>query len=46
MGWKLCVEWRDGTMDWLPLKDLKESYPVQVTEYAVLNIITKQPAFA
>jgi hypothetical protein len=34
-GWKLLIEWKDGTMDWLPLKDLKELYPVQVTEYAV-----------
>jgi hypothetical protein len=45
-GWKLLVEWKDGTMDWLPLKDLKESYPVQVTEYAVPNKIAEQPAFA
>jgi hypothetical protein len=32
--------------DWLPLKDLKESYPVQVAEYAVANKFAKQPAFA
>jgi hypothetical protein len=32
--------------DWLPLKDLKESYPVQVVEYAVANKIAGQPAFA
>jgi hypothetical protein len=31
-GWKLLVEWKDGSTDWLPLKDLKESYPVQVAE--------------
>jgi hypothetical protein len=45
-GWRLFVEWKDGTIDWLPLKDLKESYPVQVAEYAVANKITEQPAFA
>jgi hypothetical protein len=45
-GWKLLVEWKDCSMDWLPLKDLKESYPVQVTEYAVANKIAEQPAFA
>jgi hypothetical protein len=38
-GWKLLVEWKDGSIDWIPLKDLKESYPVQVTEYAVGNKI-------
>jgi hypothetical protein len=35
-----------GSTDWLPLKDLKESYLVQVAEYAVANKITEQPAFA
>jgi hypothetical protein len=45
-GWKLLVEWKDGLTDWLPFKDLKESYPVQVAEYAVANKIAEQPAFA
>jgi hypothetical protein len=45
-GWKLHLEWKDGTTDWLPLKDLKESYPVQVAEYAVANKISEKPAFA
>jgi hypothetical protein len=45
-GWKLLVEWKDGMMDWLPLKDLKESCLVQVAEYTVANKITEQPAFA
>ena len=22
-GWKLLVEWMDGSVDWVPLKDLK-----------------------
>jgi hypothetical protein len=44
-GWQLLVEWRDGTSDWLPLADLKESYPIQVAEYAVNNKIASQPAF-
>jgi hypothetical protein len=45
-GWRLLVEWKDGLTDWLPLKDLKESYPVQVAEYAVANKIAEQPVFA
>jgi hypothetical protein len=45
-GWKLLIEWRDGTTDWLPLKDLRESYPVQVAEYTVANKIIEQLAFA
>ena len=31
-GWELCVEWKEGTSEWIKLKHLKESYPVQVAE--------------
>ena len=29
-GWSLLVSWKDGSSDWMPLKDLKDSYPVQM----------------
>jgi hypothetical protein len=45
-GWKLLITWKDGTSSWIPLKDLKESNPVQVAEYAVANKILEEPAFA
>jgi hypothetical protein len=45
-GWHLLVEWKDGGSDWVPLKDMKEAFPVQTAEYAVANKIAKQPAFA
>jgi Reverse transcriptase (RNA-dependent DNA polymerase) len=45
-GWKLLVSWKDGTSSWVPLKDLKEAYPVQVAEYAIANKILEEPAFA
>ena len=45
IGWELCVEFSDETTDWLPLKDLKESHPVQVAEYAESNRIQDEPAF-
>lgn len=44
-GWKLCVEWRDGTSDWIPLKDLKASNHIEVAEYAIANGIAEEPAF-
>jgi len=34
-GWKMCIRWRDRSTSWEPLSDLKESYPIQVAEYAV-----------
>ena len=27
-GWRLLVEWKDGSSSWIPLKDLKDAYPV------------------
>jgi len=45
-GWEFQVEWRDGSTTWVPLKDLKESNPVEVAEYAVVNGLTEEPAFA
>jgi hypothetical protein len=46
-GWKLLVEWKDrSTADWIALKDLKESYPVEVAIYAVARNVQDEPAFA
>jgi hypothetical protein len=44
-GWSLLVSWKDGSSDWVPLKDLKDSYPIQIAEYAVANKIANEPAF-
>ena len=44
-GWSIEVEWKDGTVSWVPLKDLKASNPVELAEYAVANNIDDEPAF-
>ena len=44
-GWKLLVEWKYGSVDWVPLKDLKQSKPVELVEYSVANEICDEPAF-
>ena len=45
-GWDMIIQWKDGLTTWFPLKDTKETYPVQVSEYAVLTRIQEEPAFA
>ena len=45
-GWELLVQWKDGSTSWETLKDLKQSYPVQVAEYSVQHRISTEPAFA
>ena len=42
---KLLVKWIDGQTSWIYLKDLKESNPIEVAEYAVANCIVEEPAF-
>ena len=42
----MCMEWKDGTKTWVLLKEIKESYPVQVAEYAVANKLMSEPTFA
>ena len=37
---------KDGSKQWYPLKDMKESYPVKVAEYAVAKIISNKPDFS
>ena len=45
-GWELLVEWKGGEQEWIPLRELKNSNPIEVAEYAVANQIEGEPAFA
>lgn len=45
-GWKLLVKWKDESESWIPLKDMKESHPVEVAEYAKSRGIDNEAAFA
>jgi len=44
-GWDICVEWRDGSTSWLPLKDVKDANPLELAQYAVANGIAEELAF-
>jgi hypothetical protein len=45
-GWEILVQWKDGSTTWVALKDMKNSYPVQLAEYATQRRIAGEPAFA
>jgi len=38
------VKWKDESTSWETLADLKESFPIQVAEYAVCQSIDNEPA--
>jgi len=40
------VKWKDDSETWIKLKDIKESNPIEVAEYAKARNISNEPAFA
>ena len=45
VGWKLLVKLKDHTTVWIKLKDLKESNPLELAQYASDNQLVDEPAF-
>ena len=45
-GWEVMVLWKYGSTDWIHLKYINDSNPVEVAEYAVANCIQDEPTFA
>ena len=43
---KLLVQYKDISVDWVPLKDLKHSNPVELAKYAMANEISDEPVFS
>ena len=44
-GWEVLVQWKDCSTTWNDLKDVKESYPVHLAEYANYNGYSDEPVF-
>ena len=34
-GWDIQLKWKDGSVDWMPLSQVKEAISVELAEYAV-----------
>lgn len=45
IGWYLHALWKDGSMSWIPLKELKEANPVETAEYAIANGIQDEAVY-
>ena len=45
-GWDFLYLWKYGSTTWAPLKDLKESNPVDIAEYVAGNRISEESSFA
>jgi hypothetical protein len=40
------MQWKDGSTNWIPLKDAKDSHPVQLAEYAIAHDLQDRPVCA
>ena len=38
-GWHVLACWKGGMTEWVELKDMKDSYPVEMAEFAVASQI-------
>ena len=45
-GWDFLIQWKDGMESWCDLKELKESFPIEIAEYVTATGIQDEPAFA
>ena len=45
VGWSFQIKWNNGSTEWVALKYLKETNPVDVDEYANDRWIEKDPVF-
>ena len=43
--WEFCIDWEDGTMLWLSLKELKDNNPAEVDQYTNTKGLTYHPVF-
>ena len=44
-GWELCALWKDGSTTWIPLSEMKQSFPIETAQYARDRDLLNEPAF-
>ena len=44
-GWEILICWKDGSTTWETMKDVKNTYSLQLAEYAHQQQLTFKPAF-
>jgi hypothetical protein len=44
-GWHFQCQWADGSTSWEPLRNLKESNPIELAQYAESHSLLEEPAF-
>jgi len=45
-GWQIYIRFKDGSQQWVELKDTKNAFPIELATYAEARGILDEPAFA
>jgi len=45
-GWRFLVAWKDGSTSYVPLREMKNTYPVETADYVVKNKLEEKLAFS
>ena len=45
LGWKIICKWKDNSISWVPLKDIKEYHPARVAEYNIVKKVVEKLVF-
>lgn len=45
-GNQVQIQWKDGSTTWNKLKDVKDSFPVELAEFAIKNDLADEPVLA
>ena len=45
-GWEILLQWKDGSSTWETMNDIKESYTVDLADFAIQKGIVEEHAFA
>jgi len=45
-GWRFLIAWKDGSTSYVPLREMKNIYPLETADYAVKHDLDKEAAFA
>ena len=44
-GWEIYILWKYGSTDWIAIKDLKQSYPIELVDFDQLHGINEEVSF-
>ncbi len=45
-GWNICLQWAEVSSSWHPMNDVKNSFSIQLADYAVTHHLQNEQCFS